>query len=61
MAVSGAARAVRESAGLSLAEVAAECAVTKSAVHRWETGQRAPRGEAALRYLTLLDGITGAE
>lgn len=54
----GAARRIREAARLSLAEMAKPCHVTASAVWRWEQGKRMPRGEAALRYAALLDGLT---
>ncbi len=54
---SGAARAVRESAGLSLEEVAAAVGVTGSAVGRWERGERIPRGPRALIYARLLERL----
>jgi DNA-binding transcriptional regulator YiaG len=56
----GAARAIRESAGLSLKEASAPAGVHKTTLHRWETGSRRPRGEAAIRYLSVLEDITGA-
>jgi hypothetical protein len=53
---SGAARALRLSARLSLAEVANEIgAGDPTTVWRWETGQRRPRGALAERYADLLD------
>lgn len=57
LAASGGARAIRQQAGLSLSEVAAACGVDQSTVHRWESAKRAPRGEAALRYASLLDAL----
>lgn len=59
MASTGAAKAIRQSAGVSLAEVAADVGVTRSCVHRWERGVRRPRGDAALRYLRLLEELSG--
>ena len=35
-------RAARLSAGLSLAEVALLCGVTRQAIHRWEQGRASP-------------------
>jgi DNA-binding transcriptional regulator YiaG len=56
-AVSGHARAIRLRAGLSLDEVARVVGVSHAAVQRWETGQRKPHGEAAIRYGALLDAL----
>lgn len=53
----GAARAVREGAGLSLEEVAAAVGVTGSAVGRWERGERIPRGPKALVYARLMERL----
>jgi DNA-binding transcriptional regulator YiaG len=57
----GAARAIREAAGLSLSEAAAGADVNRITIHRWETSERRPHGEAALRYLALLDQLAGVE
>ena len=57
MCRSGEARRIREVAGVSLAEVGAEVGTTAPTVQRWETGQRVPRGEAALRYGRLLRSL----
>jgi len=57
LATTGAARAMREDAGLSLSELAAAVQVHKVTIFRWEHGQRRPRGEAARRYLEVLDGL----
>ena len=59
LAKSGAARSIRRAADLSLAEVASVVDVSVSTVWRWEHGDRSPRGEAALRYGRLLDGLIG--
>lgn len=56
---SGAARAIRQSAGLSLSEVAEAVGVQPTTIQRWEVGQRSPRGEAAIRYLEQLDILAG--
>jgi len=48
---------MREDAGLSLSELAAAVQVHKVTIFRWEHGQRRPRGEAARRYLEVLDGL----
>lgn len=52
--VDGRARAVREAANLSLADVASVCRCSSAAVSRWESGTRVPRGEAGVRYGRLL-------
>ena len=57
MAATGAARAIREEAGLSLAELAEAARVHKVSVFRWEHGSRRPRGLAAERYLKVLDEL----
>lgn len=58
---SGAARSIRLAAGLSLPEVAEACGVAACTVYRWERGQRAPRGEPALRYAALLGSLIGGK
>lgn len=55
----GDARAIREHAGLSLAEVADELGVAIATVHRWETGERRPRPALAIAYGRLLDRLAG--
>lgn len=60
LASSGAARSVRLAAGLSLGEVARTLGVSPSTILRWETGERSPRGELALRYTDLLDRLLNA-
>jgi DNA-binding transcriptional regulator YiaG len=59
LAESGTARVIRESAGLSLTEAAGSARVNRITIHRWETGQRRPHGDAALRYLALLEELAG--
>src|SRR5262245_26356601 len=54
---SGMARAIREAAGQSLTELAKTTEVDRSTVWRWEHGQRRARGEAAIRYLRVLEEL----
>ena len=54
---SGAARSVRLAGRLSLGEVASVVGCSPSTVFRWERGERRPRGEAALRYLEVLEEL----
>ena len=56
---SGRARRARLLAGLSLSEVAGPIGVSPVTIFRWETGERRPTGEAALRYADLLDALDG--
>jgi DNA-binding transcriptional regulator YiaG len=56
-AAGGQARAIRLAARVSQAELAAELGCSRASVSRWETGQRAPRGRAAGRYLRLLQRL----
>jgi transcriptional regulator with XRE-family HTH domain len=51
----GLARQIRLAGRLSQADVAEDVGVDPSVISRWETGDRKPRGDAALRYLMLLD------
>jgi transcriptional regulator with XRE-family HTH domain len=57
-AASGMARAIREGAGLSLAELAAAAAISKTAVARYESRARRPSGAAGLRYARVLSELT---
>lgn len=60
LAASGDARAIRIAARLSLQDVATGCGVDQSSIHNWETARRSPRGEAALRYLAILEALIKA-
>jgi DNA-binding transcriptional regulator YiaG len=60
LAERGDARRIRESARLSLGELAAVLDVPAVNVGRWERGERAPRGEQALRYGDLLGRLAKA-
>lgn len=57
LAKTGAARVIREEAGLSLGELATTVHVHKTGIFRWEHGLRRPRGDAARRYLEVLDDL----
>jgi transcriptional regulator with XRE-family HTH domain len=54
LCTSGAARAARLAAGLSLGEVGKALEKAPSTIYRWEKGERQPRGEAGIRYGELL-------
>lgn len=43
-------RALREAAGVSLADIARACGVSKQAVAQWESGYCEPRGANLLAY-----------
>ena len=57
LASSGEARRLRETADLSLSEIASEVGVDTSTIHRWEKGIRRPNGDAAIKYLKVLDRL----
>jgi transcriptional regulator with XRE-family HTH domain len=57
LAVSGEAKRLRITARLSQPEIAAACGTTPSAISRWESGRRTPRGEAARRYAAIILGL----
>lgn len=57
LAASGAARMIREAAGLSLADVAAACGADPSSVFRWEEGSRRPSGDRAIAYRDFLQQL----
>lgn len=57
LCASGEARAHRLRANVSLTEAAEACGITPAQLSRWETGQRRPRGDAAMRYARLLASL----
>ena len=57
LARNGTARTIREAAGLSQGEVARAVGVSVPALHRWEKGDRTPRGDPAIRYAHVLDSL----
>jgi DNA-binding transcriptional regulator YiaG len=52
--LSGRARAIRERAHLTQAEVGRAIRASASAVTQWEAGRRLPRGRLAVRYASFL-------
>jgi DNA-binding transcriptional regulator YiaG len=54
LASSGAGRMIREAAGLSLAELGTAIDADASTVFRWESGERTPTGQHAVRYALFL-------
>lgn len=56
MCRNGHARLIREGAGISLSEVGdrIDNGLPPTTIHRWETGQRMPRGRHAEQYWRLL-------
>ena len=53
----GAARALREAAGISQPEMGEAAGVAAATVSRWETSARVPRGEGARRYARALTAL----
>ena len=60
LAQTGMARTIREAAGLSLTEVARSAGVDRTTVFRWEHAERRPSGDAAIRYLRMLEELQRA-
>ncbi len=56
----GSGRRIREKARLSMRLVAQNIGVAEATVSRWENGNRKPRGEAAIRWVRLLDQLERA-
>jgi DNA-binding transcriptional regulator YiaG len=57
----GRARQLRVAAGLSQALVAQDCEVAASTVHRWELGDRPPRGRNITAYHSFLARLVELE
>ena len=57
---SGAAERARNAIGISAADMAAACGVSRTAVGYWESGSRSPGPEAAAAYLQALAGAQAA-
>jgi transcriptional regulator with XRE-family HTH domain len=49
---------VREAAGLSVRELAAEIGVEAATLSRWETGRCRPRRPAALRWAAAVEALS---
>ena len=54
-------RAIRLRAGLVQQDVADALGVTREAVAKWETGDRAPRGELLQAYVALLQQLQAGQ
>lgn len=56
------ARAIREAAGVSQADVAGsfDPPISRAAVSRWESGERRPRGSHLEQYVEILEALNGA-
>lgn len=52
-------RVIRESAGATQEDIAAEVGVNRVTVSRWESGQREPSGLRLVRYSALLRDLQG--
>lgn len=57
LAKSGAAQSIRVGAGLSLAELGSSVGVGPATIYRWESGQRSPHGDLALKFAAVLDAL----
>ncbi len=56
-AMTGSGRQIRHGCGLTLDVIAGSVGVTESTLSRWETGQRRPTGESAIRWADLLESL----
>lgn len=59
MCRTGAAKTIRQSAGISLRELGEGVGVSQVTVYRWENARTRPSGPEAMRYLTVLDDLAG--
>ena len=50
-------KAIRVAAGVTQREVASLIGVTKVTIHRYESGDREPRGERRVRYAEALEAL----
>lgn len=50
-------KAIREHAGVTVAELAQVVGVSRQAIYRWEQGTRTPRGAVMHVYLAVLDEL----
>lgn len=60
LAATGEARRIRQAGHFSVNDVANQVGVKHPTVTRWETGQRRPTGEPAIKYALLLRMLTKA-
>lgn len=56
----GTGRCIREQANVSQKLMAQAVGITVSGLWRWENGQRRPRGEAAVKWVEILDKLARA-
>jgi DNA-binding transcriptional regulator YiaG len=56
----GSGRRIREQAKVPMRFVAQNVGVKEATISRWETGQRQPRGDAAIKWALLLDELERA-
>jgi DNA-binding transcriptional regulator YiaG len=56
-AKTGRARRIRESAGLSISDIARSVEIATATGSRWESGQRRPTGVRAVAWIDLLDAL----
>ena len=59
MLKSGKAAQIRQAACLSRSEMALLVGVTENCLYRWESGDRHPYPELAIRYLDVLEKLAG--
>ena len=60
MAESGEAREIRRVNRIRLSEMSGAVGVGSSTLAHWEAGDRRPTGDGALRWLTVLRGLSSA-
>jgi DNA-binding transcriptional regulator YiaG len=58
-AATGEGRTIRQRHRLSLPDVAAGAGVSVSTIWRWEWNRTRPQGDAAVRWVELLDALAG--
>lgn len=57
IARSGEAKRIRRDAGVSARELGLAIGLSENAIFRWESGDRSPRGKAAVAWIDLLDKL----
>lgn len=60
-AQTGEGRRIRLEHDLSLGELAGGVGVGITTIHRWEKGQNVPHGDAAVRWVELLEALAAAD
>ena len=59
MCKTGVAKTIRESTDLSLRDLSAGVGVSQVTILRWENARTRPAGDKAMRYLDILDELSG--